>query len=74
MLNASRSGQSAGDRATDPGLARTDLDPDESNNFGPDAPNTREDGPPRGQAALKAPPPEPPSAVLDHGDFAPDGT
>jgi hypothetical protein len=58
----------------DPGRAMTDLDPDESNNFGPDAPNTREDDPPGGQAAPEAPPPEPMSAVLDHGDFAPDET
>jgi hypothetical protein len=51
---------------------RTDLDPDESNIFGPDAPNTREDDPPGGQVVPEAPPPEPPSAVLDYGDFAPD--
>ena len=55
-----------------PGRTRTDLDPDESNVWGPDAPNTREDDPPGGQQAPEAPPPEPPSAVLDHGDFAPD--
>jgi hypothetical protein len=74
MLNAPRPGDSAGGRATDPGRARTDLDPDESNIWGPDAPNTREDDPPGGQVAPEAPPPEPPSTALDHGDFAPDET
>ena len=56
----------------DPRSSRTDLNPDEANIFGPDAPNTREDdgtgGPP------EPPPPTPPRAVLDHGDFAPDET
>lgn len=54
------------------GEERTDLDPDESNIFGPDAPNTRDDDPPGGQVVPEAPPPEPPSEPLDHGDFAPD--
>ena len=72
MLNASRSDQSARDRASDPGRARTDLDPDESNNFGPDAPNTREDDPPGGQAVPEAPPPQPSTYPLEHGDFGPD--
>ena len=73
MLNASGPGQQAGGPGTDPGRARTDLDPDESNVLGPDAPNTREDDPPVGRVP-KAPPPEPPSTVLDDGDFAPDET
>ena len=49
MLEAPRPGPSAGKQATDPGHARTDLDPDESNIFGPDTPNTREDDLPGGQ-------------------------
>lgn len=74
MSVASRTSGLNGGRGTDPGRARTDLDPDESNVFGPDAPNTRADDPPGGQVAPEAPPPEPPSAVLDEGDFAPDET
>jgi hypothetical protein len=72
MSNVSRPGDRAGKPATDADRARTDLDPDESNIFGPDAPNTREDDPPGGQYAPKAPPPQPSTYPLDHGDFAPD--
>jgi hypothetical protein len=74
MLNPVRTGKTSGDPSTDAGRARSDLDPDESNVFGPDAPNTREDDAPGGQVAPEAPPPEPPATPLDHGDFAPDET
>jgi hypothetical protein len=72
MLNVSRPGDTAGKPSTDAGRAGTDLDPDESNVFGPDAPNTREDDPPGGQVAPEAPPPDPSTYPLEHGDFAPD--
>ncbi|HZW31371.1 MAG TPA: hypothetical protein VFF52_11725, partial [Isosphaeraceae bacterium] len=47
-------------------------DPDAPNPFGPDAPNVRDDDPAGGQVVPEAPPPKPPVAPLDHGDFAPD--
>ena len=72
MLNASRPGDTPGDRPAGASRTRTDLDPDESNIFGPDAPNVREDDPPGGQVVPEAPPAKPPAAPLDHGDFAPD--
>jgi hypothetical protein len=72
MLNASWPDQPVAGRAADPGSARTDLDPDESHIFGPDAPNTRENDPRGSQVAPEAPPPKPPSTVLEHGDLAPD--
>ncbi len=72
MFHPARTGDPAGGRATDPGRARSDLGPDEANLVGPDAPNTREDDSPGGPVTLEAPPPEPPSTALDHGDFAPD--
>ena len=72
MLNPSRAGKKVGDPSTEAGRARSDLPPDESNVFGPDAPNTRADDPPRGRVAPEAPPPEPPATPLDHGDLAPD--
>lgn len=68
MSSSSRTGP------VDENRSRTDLDPDEANIFGPDAPNTREDDPPGGPVEVEAPPPEPPKAVLDDGDFAPDET
>jgi hypothetical protein len=74
MLNESRPCDMAGKPATDAGRARTDLDPDESNIFGPDAPNTRKDDTPGGRVAPEAPPPRPSTYPLDHGDFAPDET
>ncbi len=74
MSNTPRTGNASGDPGTDAGRARSDLATDESNVFGPDAPNTREDDPPGGQVAPEAPPPEPPATPLDHGDFAPDET
>jgi hypothetical protein len=49
MSDASRPDNTAGKPATDASRARTDLDPDESNVVGPDAPITREDDPPGGQ-------------------------
>ena len=73
MLNVSRPDQLVGWRATDPGRAMTDLEPDESNIFGPDAPNTREDDRSGGRVAPEGPP-KPPSTVLEHSDFAPDET
>jgi hypothetical protein len=72
MLDTSRSGNAPGDPGTNASRARSDLAPDESNVFGPDAPNTREDDPPGGQVAPEAPPPKPATTPLDHGDFAPD--
>jgi hypothetical protein len=72
MINGSPPADPAGKPSTSTGRARTDLDPDESNIFGPDAPNTREDDPSGGQYATEAPPPEPSKVPLDHGDFAPD--
>jgi hypothetical protein len=72
MLNPSRPGHTAGDQPRDADRSRSDLDPDESNIFGPDAPNVREDDPPGGQVVPEAPPPKPPDTPLDYGDFAPD--
>ena len=72
MIDGSRTDGPAGKPSTSTGRARTDLDPDESNIYGPDAPNTRGDDPPGGQVAPEAPPPEPSKVPLDHGDFAPD--
>lgn len=51
---------------------RHELDPDDSNRFGPDAPNVRADDPPGGQTPPTAPPVLPSRYPLDHGDFAPD--
>lgn len=51
---------------------RYNLDPDDSNRFGPDAPNVRADDPPGGQVVPTAPPVQPSRYPLDHGDFAPD--
>ena len=72
MLNASRPRDTAGDSPKDAGRARSDVDPDESNIFGPDAPNVRDDDPPNGQVVPEAAPAKPPDTPLDHGDFAPD--
>jgi hypothetical protein len=72
MSDATRPGNTAGTPSAGTGPVRTDLDPDEANIFGPDAPNTREDDPPGGQYAPEAPPPEPSTYPLEHGDFAPD--
>jgi hypothetical protein len=72
MLNVSRPGKTVGDPPNDFGQARNDLDPDESNIFGPDAPNVREDDPPDGQVVTEVEPTKIPDAPLDYGDFAPD--
>lgn len=63
-----------GGRKSDPGRdpSRAGLDADESNNFGPDAPNTRADDPPGGQIAPEAPPPRPPLRPIEEDQIAPD--
>jgi hypothetical protein len=72
MLNTARPGQTNGDPAANRRPTGADLDPDDPNRFGPDAPNVREDDPPGGQVIPETPPPRPPAPPLDHGDFAPD--
>jgi hypothetical protein len=72
MLNVTRSGKWAGEQPRDAGGTRSDLDPEESNRFGPDAPNVREDDPLGGQVIPETRPSKPPEKPLDHGDFAPD--
>ncbi len=74
MLNESLAGRTAGDppEETQPSQGGYDLEPDDPNQFGPDAPNVREDDPPGGQVVPLAPPVQPSTYPLDHGDFAPD--